>query len=74
MRRVISLSIPLAATVVTVLSAQPVFRGTEIFPPDEFAARRTRVFTAIGNAVAVVQERRNDLARSRSGRTISSST
>ena len=37
------------------LSAQLVFRGTEIFLLDEFAARRTKVFAAIGDAVAVVQ-------------------
>jgi Xaa-Pro aminopeptidase len=35
-------------------SAQPVFRGSEIFPPEEFAARRAKVFDAIGDAVAIV--------------------
>jgi Xaa-Pro aminopeptidase len=35
--------------------AQPVFTGTEIFPPEEFAARRTRVITAIGEGVAILQ-------------------
>ena len=34
--------------------AQPVFRGTEIFPADEFAARRARVMAEIGDGVAVV--------------------
>jgi Xaa-Pro aminopeptidase len=34
--------------------AQPVFRGDEIFPPDEFAARRVKLFDRIGDAVAVV--------------------
>lgn len=34
--------------------AQPVFRGSEIFPPDEFAARRQAVMTQIGDAVAIV--------------------
>jgi Xaa-Pro aminopeptidase len=36
------------------LIAQPVFRGTEIFPPEEFAARRARVIEQIGDGVAIV--------------------
>ncbi len=36
------------------LVAQPVFRGSEIFPPDEFAARRVHVADTIGDAVAIV--------------------
>jgi hypothetical protein len=36
------------------LIAQPVFRGTEIFPPEEFAARRARVMEQIGDGVAIV--------------------
>jgi Xaa-Pro aminopeptidase len=36
-------------------SAQPVFTGTEIFPAEEFAARRARVMTQIGDAVAILQ-------------------
>ena len=36
------------------LLAQPVFRGTEIFPPEEFAARRARVMAQIGDGVAIV--------------------
>jgi Xaa-Pro aminopeptidase len=43
-----------AAWVITAL-AQPVFTGTEIFPPDEFAARRTKVLAAIGDGVAILQ-------------------
>ena len=43
-----------AAWVITGL-AQPVFTGTEIFPPDEFAARRTKVIAAIGDGVAILQ-------------------
>ena len=35
-----------------VAAAQPVF--TNIFPPDEFAARRTRVMTQIGDGVAIL--------------------
>src|SRR6188768_4159016 len=36
-------------------SAQPVFTGSEIFPPEEFAARRVRIMAAIGDAVAILQ-------------------
>src|SRR5262245_9602133 len=36
------------------LIAQPVFRGIEIFPPEEFAARRARVIEQIGDGVAIV--------------------
>jgi Xaa-Pro aminopeptidase len=36
-------------------SAQPVFTGAEIFPPEEFAARRATVMTRIGDAVAILQ-------------------
>jgi len=39
----------------SVASAQPVFRGSEIFPPDEFAARRAKVMAKIGDGVAVIQ-------------------
>src|SRR3954453_19446305 len=35
--------------------AQPVFTGTEIFPPEEFADRRARVLAAIGDGVAILQ-------------------
>jgi Xaa-Pro aminopeptidase len=37
------------------LMAQPVFRGTEIFPPEEFAARRGRVMEQIGDGVTIVR-------------------
>ena len=36
------------------LVAQPVFRGPEIFPAEEFAARRVQVMTQIGDGVAIV--------------------
>src|SRR5215475_6554838 len=36
------------------LLGQPVFRGNEIFPPEEFAARRAKVMAQIGDAVAIV--------------------
>jgi Xaa-Pro aminopeptidase len=39
----------------TMPSAQPVFTGAEIFPIEEFAARRARVIERIGDAVAVLQ-------------------
>ena len=35
--------------------AQPVFAGHEIFPPEEFAARRARVIAQIGPGVAIIQ-------------------
>jgi Xaa-Pro aminopeptidase len=35
--------------------AQPVFTGPEIFPAEEFAARRARVLDAIGDAVVAMQ-------------------
>jgi Xaa-Pro aminopeptidase len=34
--------------------AQPVFRGAEIFPPEEFAAHRARLIERIGDGVAIV--------------------
>jgi Xaa-Pro aminopeptidase len=36
-------------------AAQPVFTGAEIFPPEEFAARRARVIEKIGDGVAILQ-------------------
>src|SRR4029079_5167013 len=35
--------------------AQPVFTGTEVFPPEEFAARRAKVIEKIGDGVAILQ-------------------
>src|SRR5437870_1253289 len=37
----------------TGLFAQPVF--TDVFPPEEFAARRTRVMAQLGEGVAILQ-------------------
>ena len=34
---------------------QPVFTGPDVFPPDEFAARRARVMARIGDGVAIIQ-------------------
>src|SRR5438309_10141605 len=36
-------------------AAQPVFTGTEIFPAEEFAARRAKVIEKIGDGVAILQ-------------------
>jgi Xaa-Pro aminopeptidase len=36
------------------LPAQPVFRGDEIFPPEEYAARRAKLLERIGDGVAIV--------------------
>jgi Xaa-Pro aminopeptidase len=53
-KRCILCAIGLAAAATSLLSAQPVFRGSEIFPPEEFASRRARIFEQIGDGVAVV--------------------
>ena len=37
------------------LPAQPVFTGSEVFPPEEFAARRDKVIAKIGEGVAIIQ-------------------
>jgi Xaa-Pro aminopeptidase len=53
MRRHLWLPPILLATLSASLFAQPVF--TDIFPPEEFAARRVRVMAQIGDGVAIVQ-------------------
>ena len=53
MRFWICLVLTVAATLAAP-AAQPVFRGSEIFPPEEFAARRAKVFAVIGDGAAVV--------------------
>ncbi len=40
--------------VATQMSGQPVFRGGEIFPPEEYAARRAKLMAQIGDGVAIV--------------------
>src|SRR6267378_3203608 len=46
----------LTATVITaILCAQPVYTGPDVFPPEEFAARRARVMAKIGDGVAIIQ-------------------
>jgi Xaa-Pro aminopeptidase len=52
--KVFGILMGISAWVITGL-AQPVFTGTEIFPPEEFAARRARVIAAIGEGVAILQ-------------------
>src|ERR1700741_1318957 len=37
------------------VDAQPVFTGSDIFPAEEFAARRARVMAKIGDGVAIIQ-------------------
>jgi Xaa-Pro aminopeptidase len=51
----VTLTLLLASVPALVLLGQPVYTGPEIFPPDEFAARRAKLFDAIGDAVAILQ-------------------
>src|SRR5512147_636888 len=55
MKTVVALAVGLVLAFSSLTSAQPVFRGTEIFPPEEFAARRAKLMAQIGDAVAIVQ-------------------
>ena len=55
MRRLLTALTCLALLQLTAIAAQPVFTGAEIFPAEEFTARRARVMTAIGDGVAIVQ-------------------
>jgi len=52
-RFVVGLSL-VAGLVVASPAAQPVFRGSEIFPPEEYAARRAKLMAQIGDGVAIV--------------------
>jgi Xaa-Pro aminopeptidase len=52
--RAIALAALVGAAFVASPAAQPVFRGDEIFPPDEYAARRAKLMTGIGDGVAIV--------------------
>ena len=50
------LSVLIAVCILDALpSAQPVFTGAEIFPAEEFSARRAKVIEKIGDAVAILQ-------------------
>jgi len=53
MQRYSSLSLMLLVALSAGLVAQPVF--TDIFPPEEFAARRAKVMAQIGDGVAILQ-------------------
>jgi Xaa-Pro aminopeptidase len=55
-RKLLIALIPLisAVALASTLLAQPVFTGTEIFPPEEFAGRRAKVIEQIGDGVAIV--------------------
>ena len=55
MRLLFTLAAVGLAAIVARPAAQPVFTGAEIFPPEEFAERRARVLSQIGDAVAVLQ-------------------
>jgi Xaa-Pro aminopeptidase len=52
--RVIGLACAVLTAGIVLPAAQPVYRGTEVFPPEEFAARRARVMAEIGDGVAIV--------------------
>src|SRR5437588_6532318 len=41
--------------VAATLSGQPVFTVPDVFPPDEFSARRARVMAKIGDGTAIIQ-------------------
>src|SRR3954454_14189539 len=53
-RRAISGAVAAVALITAAPLAQPVFRGSEIFPAEEYAARRARVLAGIGDGVAIV--------------------
>jgi Xaa-Pro aminopeptidase len=53
MRR-LAVGIVLAAVCAGVGRAQPVFRGSDIFPPEEYAARRAKLIAQLGDGVAIV--------------------
>jgi Xaa-Pro aminopeptidase len=57
---ILRMKLPFAFAVALLLfaalpAAQPVFSGAEIFPPEEFAARRAKVLEKIGDGVAILQ-------------------
>ena len=55
MRITLPVALVLSLAVSVALRGQPVFRGSEIFPPEEFAARRLAVMDRIGDGVAIVR-------------------
>jgi len=54
MPRALALLAVLAGLSAAAPAAQPVFRGDEIFPPEEYAARRAKMMAQIGDGVAIV--------------------
>ena len=48
------LAVLLASSIAAPLLAQPTFSGAEIFPASEFAARRAKVLTQIGDGAAIL--------------------
>ena len=52
--RVVAIVTLVTALLSPVPAAQPVFRGHEIFPAEEFAARRAKLIERIGDGIAVV--------------------
>src|SRR4051812_16116644 len=55
MRQLVALALATIVATALGVKAQPVFTGAEIFPPEEFAARRAKLMERIGDAVAVLQ-------------------
>jgi hypothetical protein len=55
MKMHLCLAVLVVAASARLASAQPVFRGSEIFPPEEFAARRANVMAKIGDGAAIIQ-------------------
>ncbi|MEO7273050.1 MAG: aminopeptidase P N-terminal domain-containing protein, partial [Vicinamibacterales bacterium] len=51
---VVGTGLMLIAGLVALPRAQPVFRGSEIFPPEEYSARRAKVMAQIGADVAIL--------------------
>ncbi len=54
-RRTLPVAVLLSILTCHTAFTQPVFTGTEIFPPEEFAARRAKVLAEIGDGVAILQ-------------------
>src|SRR5262245_15512690 len=54
-RRTLPIAILLSSLTCQTAFTQPVFTGTEIFPPEEFAARRAKVLAEVGDGVAILQ-------------------
>lgn len=55
MRKLVASMAAAIAVAALGVNAQPVFTGGEIFPAEEFAARRAKLIDRIGDAVAILQ-------------------